>query len=53
MTIHPLSSQLQMLKTEFSNLNDFDRSSMDNRAFFVNLYQLMEKIQPNSSESPQ
>lgn len=37
-----------MLKTEFSNLIDFDRTSMDNRAFFVNLYQLMEKIQPSS-----
>lgn len=39
-----------MLKTEFANLADFDRTSMDNRAFFVNLYQLMEKIQPNSSK---
>ena len=39
-----------MLKTEFANLSDFDRTSMDNRAFFVNLFQLMEKIQANSSE---
>lgn len=39
---------LQMLKTELSNVAEFDRTSMDNRAFFVNLYQLMEKIQPCS-----
>lgn len=41
-----------MLKTELSNLSDFDRTSMDNRAFFVNLFQLMERIQPASSKIP-